>query len=179
MEYIVGCNYWASNAGTEMWRNWDEKAIREDFEILSKHGVRFMRVFPMWRDFQPVIPVMGSGADVQEYRFEGDRFPENPYYLDSVMLERFSVFCDIAEEYDIKFVVGIVTGWMSGRLFIPQIIFGKNIFTDPTALLFEQRFVAGIVIPLSIGNVSMPGIWATNVTVCTSFPMKKRQQTGL
>ncbi len=145
MEYIVGCNYWASNAGTEMWHNWDEKAIREDFEILTKHGIRFMRVFPMWRDFQPIIPVMGSGADVQEYRLEGDRFPENPYYLDPVMLERFSKFCDIAEEYDVKFVVGIVTGWMSGRLFIPSALYGKNLFMDLTALLFQQRFVAGIV----------------------------------
>lgn len=145
MEYIVGCNYWASNAGTEMWKNWDEKAVREDFEILTSHGIRYMRVFPMWRDFQPIIPVMGSGGDVQEYRLDGDRFPENPYYLDPVMLERFSKLCDIAEEYDVKFVVGIITGWMSGRLFIPSAMYGKSIFMDPTALLFQQRFVAGIV----------------------------------
>ena len=25
--YFVGCNYWASHAGTNMWRNWDEASV--------------------------------------------------------------------------------------------------------------------------------------------------------
>ena len=145
MSFIIGCNYWASNAGTEMWKNWSEEAVREDFAILSAHGIGTMRVFPNWRDFQPIVPVLGGGASVREYRLEGDRFPKNPYWLDEVMLSRFSRFCDIAAEYDIKLIVGILTGWMSGRTFIPSALFGKNLFTDPVALLFEQRFVKGIV----------------------------------
>ena len=145
MSFIIGCNYWASNAGTEMWKNWSEEAVREDFAILSAHGIGTMRVFPNWRDFQPIVPVLSGGASVREYRLEGDRFPKNPYWLDEVMLSRFSRFCDIAAEYDIKLIVGILTGWMSGRTFIPSALFGKNLFTDPVALLFEQRFVKGIV----------------------------------
>lgn len=147
MQYIVGCNYWASNAGTEMWRNFDEKAIREDMEILSQHKIEYLRVFPMWRDFQPIVPIRSSGSTkrVWEYRLEGDRKPENQYYLDPVMLERFSKFCDICEEYGMKLVIGIVTGWMSGRMFFPPALYSANVFTDTTALLFQQRFVAGIV----------------------------------
>lgn len=144
-EFIVGCNYWASNAGTEMWREWDENAIREDFEILTAHGITHLRVFPNWRDFQPIQPIYAGGGALVEYRLEKDRFPQNAEYLDETMLSRFSRFCDIAEEYGLLLIVGILTGWMSGRLFIPSALYEKNLFTDPTAILFEQRFVRGIV----------------------------------
>lgn len=143
--FILGCNYWASNAGTEMWNQWDENAIREDLEILTKHGVEYLRVFPNWKDFQPVMPMMTSQGKIIEYRLEGDIIPENPYFLDEEIMERFSIFCDICEEFNVKLIVGLLTGWMSGRLFIPSALFGKNLFTDPVALLFEQRFIKGFV----------------------------------
>ena len=57
MEFMLGCNYWASNAGTEMWRQFDIEVIKKDVAELSKYGVKYLRVFPMWRDFQPVMPV--------------------------------------------------------------------------------------------------------------------------
>ena len=144
-KFILGCNYWASNAGTEMWKNWDEQAVRDDLAILSKNGVEYMRVFPNWRDFQPIIPLMEGQGKVMEYRLEGDIIPDNPYYLDETMMSRFSIFCDICEEYNVKLIVGLLTGWMSGRLFIPAGLFGKNLYTDPVALLFEQRFIKGFV----------------------------------
>ena len=30
MEFILGCNYWASNAGIEMWKNFDAEAIKKE-----------------------------------------------------------------------------------------------------------------------------------------------------
>lgn len=146
MDFMIGCNYWASNAGTEMWVQWDEEAVREDFEILSSHGIEYLRVFPNWRDFQPVMPIYGScDQGVAEYKLEGDREPENPYYLDEVMMDRFSTFCDIAEEYNLKLIVGLLTGGMSGRLFVPSALYGKNLCTDPLALNFEQKLIRGMV----------------------------------
>ncbi len=145
MGFLIGCNYWALNAGTEMWSNWSPEAIEDDLKILSSHGVKYMRVFPIWRDFQPIMPLIGSFGKIEEYRLEGDKFPENPYYLDEVMLDRFSVFCDLCEKYDIFLIVGLLTGYMSGRTFIPSALYGKNLYTDPVALLFEQRFITGFV----------------------------------
>ena len=145
MDFMIGCNYWASNAGTEMWREWNEDAVREDLRVLSANGVEYMRVFPNWRDFQPVIPIYGGRMQLIKYCLEGDREPQNPEYLDEVMLDRFRKFCDICEEYGVKLIVGIITGWMSGRAFIPSALYGKDLFTDPVALLFEQRFIRGIV----------------------------------
>ena len=145
MEFMLGCNYWASNAGVDMWRNWDENTIREDLKILSQYNMKCIRIFPVWREFQPIIPCYTNSAKFVEFRLEGDRYPENPYYLDEIMLERFDTICDICEEFGIKVIVGLITGFMSGRLHIPSALFGKDLFTDPTALLFQQRLVAGMV----------------------------------
>ena len=145
MKFMLGCNYWASNAGTDMWRNWDEKAIKSDFEILSKHGVKYLRVFPNWRDFQPVYPLFDYGGTLREYRLADEKLPENKYFLDETMLNRFEKFCEMAEEHGLKLIVGILTGWMSGRLLIPPALFGKNLYTDPVALKFELKFIEGFV----------------------------------
>lgn len=145
MEFIIGCNYWASNAGTEMWKNWDYSVVENDIRILSENGVSYLRVFPNWRDFQPILPMIEEQRQIREYRFIDESIPQNEYFLDESMLKNFESFCDICEKYNIKLIVGLLTGWMSGRLFIPPALIDKNLYTDPTALLFEQRFVMGFV----------------------------------
>lgn len=145
MGFILGCNYWASHAATEMWKDWNEEAVRGDLEVLSQHNIKYMRVFPIWRDFQPIIPCMRKRGHIIEFRLEGDRVPENPDYLDEDMMERFDKFCDICDEFGIKLVVGLITGFMSGMYFVPPALFGKDPFTDEMALLFQQRFVRGFV----------------------------------
>lgn len=144
-EFMLGVNYWASHAGADMWRDWREDIVRRDLEILSQNGVRVLRVFPNWRDFQPVEPLFGGGHGLREYRMTGDRYPENSCFLEEKMLDRFSTFCKIAEEKGMKLIVGLITGWMSGRLFLPAALYGKNIFTDPAALYFQQLFIRGFV----------------------------------
>ena len=39
MEFILGCNYWASNAGADMWRDFDIECIDKDIRILGGSGV--------------------------------------------------------------------------------------------------------------------------------------------
>ncbi len=144
-EFLLGVNYWASHAGVDMWRDWREDVVEKDLEILEQNGVNVLRVFPNWRDFQPVEPLFGGGHGFREYRMTGDRYPENTYYLEEIMLERFSVLCKLAEAKGMKLIVGLITGWMSGRLFVPVALYEKNIFTDPTALYFQQLFIKGFV----------------------------------
>ena len=143
-DFIIGCNCWASNAGADMWVDFNKEAIDGDLCILSEHGVKNLRVFPNWRDFQPVYP-MYSGDRIVEYRLSGERKPSNKYYLDETALERFAVLCDIAHKYQLNLIVGLITGWMSGRLFIPPALFGRNIYTDPTALFMQQKFITGFI----------------------------------
>ncbi len=145
MDFMIGCNYWASNAGTDMWRDFDASVVKKDLQQLSEYGVRYMRVFPNWRDFQPVKPNYTQGGRVFEYVMENGCQPTNEYFLDESMLEHFSEFLDLCDQYRIRVIVGLITGWMSGGLFVPSALYGKNVLTDSTALYFEQLFIKGFV----------------------------------
>lgn len=143
--FLLGVNYWASHAGVDMWRDWREDVVEQDLAFLAENGVNVIRVFPNWRDFQSVEPLYGGNHRLREYRMTGDRLPENPWYLEEAMLQRFASLCRIAQDHKIKLIVGLITGWMSGRLFIPPALYEKNLFTDPVALYFQQLFIKGFV----------------------------------
>ncbi len=142
---MLGCNYWASNAGTEMWRNYDREAIKKDLKTLSENGVEYLRVFPNWRDFQPIEAMYGACMNFREYRLSGERKAQNIYYLDEEMLDKFEDFMDIAAEYGMKLIIGLITGWMSGRMFVPTALLGKNLYLDRECLYFQQLYVEGLV----------------------------------
>lgn len=141
MNFLTGCNYWASHAGPEMWVNWEEAIVRKDLQKLVEHGLHTLRVFPNWRDFQPLTPHRGQKGIKLGYLEE----KQNLYYLDETMLSRFETFLNICHENNLSCIVGLLTGWMSGRLFVPMALLDKNLYTDPTALLMQQRFVTGFV----------------------------------
>jgi len=145
MKFMLGCNYWASDLGTEMWANWNEVSVDYDLKMLSEHGLKYLRVFPLWRDFQPVCALYAIGNTKFEYRHKDGQFFDNPYYLDDTMMDRFAQFCEIANKYGLKLIVGLLTGWMCGRTFTPPLLEGRDLYTDPTALLMEQKFVRGFV----------------------------------
>ena len=145
MKYMIGCNYWGSKYGTDMWKYWDEESVRKDLELVSQYGVTHMRVFPNWRDFQPIHLVQQCKGEFQQYRFADDKKIDDEFGLDMEQIEHFRLFCKMAEDNNIKLVVSIVTGWMSGRLYIPSALYNKNLFTDSTVLLFEIRFIKGFV----------------------------------
>ena len=145
MEFILGCNYWASNAGADMWRDFDIKCIDKDLKILSENGIKYMRVFPNWRDFQPVEPILSGFGTLIGYTIKGMPMPNNPYYFDLEMLDRFSMFLDVCKKYGIKVIVGLVTGYMSGALFVPSALYTENVITSATAQYFEQLFIKGFI----------------------------------
>lgn len=145
MQFILGCNYWASNAGIEMWSNFDTEAIEKDLRVLSENAISYLRVFPLWRDFQPVQARVRNNGIVLEYVTCGISKKKNKYYLDEEMLDRFSTFLDLCDKYDIKVIVGLITGWMSGGLFVPPALNNKNIITDPLSQYFQALFIKGFV----------------------------------
>lgn len=145
MDFLLGCNYWASNAGADMWREFDIQTIKKDLQLLSSHGVKVLRVFPNWRDFQPVMPVYRGKNNFVKYILEGDKDPQNEYYLDNDMLDKFGLFLDECQAVGVNVIVGLITGFMSGRLYTPSALYGKNLITDQTALYFEQLFIKGFV----------------------------------
>ena len=141
--FMIGCNYWASNAGMYMWREFDEKIVEKDFALLSSHGVDTIRVFPLWPDFQPVSKMHVSNKVFTERA--GDIPIETYGGLDKKQLNNFSVMLDLAEKYNLKVIVALITGWMSGRLFYPEIIMHENPLTSPKAIIWETRFIAEFI----------------------------------
>lgn len=147
--FTLGCNYWASHAGTRMWTDWRADVVEKDLAALAAAGLTTLRVFPLWSDFQPVIGLQGGGNRLKELALKPvggyeQPLPDTPAGqagVDAVMLERFVEFCTIAERHGFGLVVGLITGWMSGRMFCPPVLEGRALHTDPLALQLQGRFI--------------------------------------
>ncbi len=143
-KFFIGCNYWASHAGTAMWSDWRPEVVDQDLKKLSEEGLEVLRVFPLWPDFQPIEMLYGGGGEKVEYRFGEELIPDTEAGragVSMIAINRFREFTEIAKKYNLKLIVGLVTGWMSGRLFVPPALKGKNIITDKTAIMWQVRFV--------------------------------------
>ena len=147
-KFFTGCNYWASHAGTNMWHDWNAEIVESDLKRLSEANIKVMRMFPLWSDFQPLRMHRSGGSAERELRIGEDPLPhteEGRAGVDPVMIERFRVFLDLAEKYEIKLIVGLVTGWMSGRMYMPEAFAGKGLLTDPLVISWQTRFVRYMV----------------------------------
>jgi len=145
MKYMIGCNYWGSKHGTDMWKHWDEPSVREDLRLLSQYGVTHMRVFPNWRDFQPIYLLQNWRGGLWDYRFADDKKIDNEFALDMDCIGHFRTFCRMAQECGISLIVAVMTGWMSGRLYAPPALERLNHITDAESLMWQSRFVRGFV----------------------------------
>ena len=67
-KFVVGCNYWASHAGTAMWSDWRPEIVEADLRQLSEGGLQVLRVFPLWPDFQPLTYLYTGHGRIQELR---------------------------------------------------------------------------------------------------------------
>ncbi len=146
--FFIGCNYWASRTGTHMWRNWDVNIVETDLERLSKAGIQVLRIFPLWTDFQPINLLRQGFGEPAEYRMGELPLTDDEEGLAGINKEvvgHFSEFIGLAGKYGLKLVVGLVTGWMSGRLFVPPALEGLDILTDPVAIMWQVRFVKYMV----------------------------------
>lgn len=131
-----------------MWRDWRPDVVRDDFRRLADLGLTQLRVFPLWPDFQPLVRLTGVAGATVEFRVGPAETPlsrSQSDAIDPVMVDRFVALCEAADCHGLRLVVGLVTGWMSGRLFVPPALDGLNVLTDPVALTWQVRFVRGLV----------------------------------
>jgi len=139
--FQVGCNYWASHAGTEMWRRWDADVVERDFAKMAAHGMTLVRVFPIWRDFQPIAQLRPGNQSPREIAWKDDGPLPNPEGVDDEMVARFRTLCDSAAKNRIRLVVGLVTGFMSSRGYVPPALEGRSPINDPECVKWEVRFI--------------------------------------
>lgn len=147
--FCMGVNYWASHAGISMWRDFSAQEVEKDFQALKESGMNMVRIFPLWSDFQPVAAANGCANIFREFAFtDGKSLPSSglgKYGLDEKMVEKFRIVADLAAKYELKLVVALLTGWMSGAMFVPPVLSGKNLISDFQALRVAQMFIKGFV----------------------------------
>ena len=61
--FTLGCNYWASHAGTAMWTDWRPDVVATDLKQLADAGLQVLRVFPLWPVFQPLTELKPGGGE--------------------------------------------------------------------------------------------------------------------
>jgi endo-1,4-beta-mannosidase len=113
--FVVGCNYWASHAGTNMWRDWQPEVVADDLARLAAAGLQVLRVFPLWPDFQPIALLRGGHGHAYEVRWGEEPLSNDELGragLSAVMCERFAAFCELARAQGLQLLVGLLTGWM-------------------------------------------------------------------
>ena len=143
-DFFVGCNYWASHAGVYMWRDWRPQQIEKDLDRMASCGMTVLRVFPLWPDFQPLTADFGGGQAFHGYSQNGGPLM-NEAGVDDEMMRRFRFLCDAAEKRKIRLIVGLITGWMSGRTFVPTALERKKALSDPESIMWQVRFVRHFV----------------------------------
>ncbi|OGV33776.1 MAG: hypothetical protein A2020_11660 [Lentisphaerae bacterium GWF2_45_14] len=142
--FTTGCNYWASHAGIKMWSDWNKDVVDADLKQISETGLKVLRVFPLWSDFQPLVSLKGCAGDHVEYAFGDEPLPDTESGKAGVsdeMMERFQIFADTAKKYGLKLIVGLITGWMSGRLFVPSAFENKDVLADSEVVRWQIKFV--------------------------------------
>lgn len=147
-KFFIGCNYWASHAGTNMWKDWRPDVVESDFRQIAGSGMQVIRVFPLWPDFQPIYQYYSGGGSPKEIRFKDGALPGTGPGKDGVSTEALAHFrqlAELAQKYDIKLVVGLVTGWMSGQLFVPPALEGRKILSDPVSIMWQIKYVRSMV----------------------------------
>lgn len=128
-----------------MWKYYDREVIRGDIKALAEIGVKCMRVFPNWREFQPVKRLYQWRMTPCDCVTVDEEPLKDNTGIDEKQIDNFRHFAGVCQEYGIDLIVAVVTGWMSGRIFVPPIIDGRNLINDPEALMWTERFVRGFV----------------------------------
>ncbi len=147
-KFFVGVNYWASNAGIDMWSQWDEKVVIRDLDLLIESNIKVIRMFPLWSEFQPIKNQFGGNHQKREIAIDDmpkAHTPEAEAGINPVMVERLERFLDLCLERDIQVMIGLMTGWMSGKLYVPRALEHANLYTDPTALKWQMKYVKYMV----------------------------------
>ena len=142
--FATGCNYWASHAGTMMWTDWRPEVVNDDLRQLAASELTTIRVFPLWPVFQPLTQTYGGNGVPHDLRIGEAPLPDTAAGRAGVneeSMERFAFLADRAEEHGLSLIVGLVTGWMSGRLFVPPAFERLNVLTDPFVRRWTIRFV--------------------------------------
>jgi len=96
-EFVLGINYWPRRSAMYMWRRFDLGELREDFARIRGLGLRVVRFFVGWDEFQPA-----------------------PDRVDESMLKRLDAVMNALADARLDAMPSLFTGHMSGVNWLPE-----------------------------------------------------------
>lgn len=96
-DFLVGVNYWPARTFVHMWGEFDAREIDRDFEAIASLGLRLVRFFLFWPDFQP-----------------------EAHAVDVAMLGKLRTVFDIGARRRLLLMPTLLVGHMSGPNWIPR-----------------------------------------------------------
>lgn len=143
--FVLGVNYWPRRKAMYWWSDFDAAEVREEFSLIRELGLRLVRIFLLWDDWQPAPDHVSPAALV---------------HLTQVM----DIAADLGLTLDVTFFTGHMSGpnWAPGWLLEPdkplpprvrQLVSGERIvdcgyrnpYTDPTALDAAELLLRTVV----------------------------------
>ncbi len=94
--FLLGVNYWPARKFVRMWSQFDAHEIDQDFAALEALGLRLVRFFVFWPDFQP-----------------------QPDTVDELHLGNLGRVFDMAAEHGLMLMPTLLVGLMSGPVWMP------------------------------------------------------------
>jgi endo-1,4-beta-mannosidase len=103
-QFTLGVNYWPRRKAMYWWNNFDAGEVREEFSIIRELGLKVVRIFLLWDDFQP-----------------------DPHSVSKEALANLQTVADIAGDNQLGLDVTFFTGHMSGPNWSPRWLLGGEL----------------------------------------------------
>ncbi|MEH0934460.1 glycoside hydrolase 5 family protein [Micromonospora psammae] len=115
-----GVNYVPSRNWWHCWLDWDTGSILADLRAVAGLGLDHIRVQLLWPVFQP-----------------------DPSVVNRAALDRLGELLDLADRPDVGLDVSVTVldGWLSGFVFAPAWLKGRNMITDDGVVTAELRLI--------------------------------------
>jgi hypothetical protein len=120
-EPVLGCVYVPSDAGFAMWSRWSRSRIERDLARIRAEGFGAVRVFVIWRDFEP-----------------------EPGSYDAAAFGRLRELVECAEREGLLCVPAVLTLFMNGELLDLPWRGGRDLWSDRWMRRRAREFVAEV-----------------------------------
>jgi endo-1,4-beta-mannosidase len=143
--FILGVNYWPRRKAMYWWSDFDAAEVREEFSLIADLGLKMVRLFLLWDDWQPTPDAIRPSALAN---------------LETVA----DIAADLGLQLNVTFFTGHMSGpnWAPGWMLLPneplpprvrQLVSGgrvvdvgyRNPYSDPLALGAAERLLKEVV----------------------------------
>jgi len=126
--FLLGVNYWPRRKAMYWWSDFEADEVREEFALIADLGLKIVRIFLLWDDFQPTPDTVAEDK-----------------------LTHLETVCDIAVENGLQLDVTFFTGHMSGPNWAPQWLLDAD--AEPPSPMLNQLVSGGKIVEGAYRNM--------------------------